>query len=249
MADRFVVFAEVRTGSYALVSLRDSAPDITCVGEIFHHTQLALPPAYQALHPVTTLEARNAAPVIYALELAKLAATAHVGFKLLNNQLSYVKPVAHYIANPRIKRIILVRDPFDVYASFIRARETNLWKVGHQARVAENKLRHKIHFTPESFEKFVPMYNKFLRRAAYLAQLENSFVIGYDQLNDPQVIDALLQFLGSSASSAQTSISLKKQFTGTLADGIENWQEFQDYRAQKEYFLPLPATTIGPAAS
>ena len=56
-----------------------------------------------------------------------------------------------------------------------------------------------------------------------------SFVIDYAQINDPAALDALFAFVGSTARAGDSATAFRKQHTGSLEDGFENWDELQAF--------------------
>jgi hypothetical protein len=244
MPNQFVIFCEVRTGSYALVSRLDSASDIVCHGEIFHFNKLGVRDDYLPALAFHTVAERNANQMAYIEQLRAMDPGKHFGFKVLSNQLAYARKVVPFVEDPLNKRVILYRDPIASYGSLLRSQATGIWMVEDSARVPQAKLQQKVRFTVESFNDFVARYNNFIKRANELAAMDNSFVLSYEQIEDPDVINSLFKFLGSEADAESTSMSTAKQFIGDLEEGFENWGELQDFLKTDESFILPPVTTV-----
>jgi hypothetical protein len=80
-----------------------------------------------------------------------------------------------------------------------------------------------------------------------IAALPQSFVIDYDQINDPGVLDALFAFVGSSGRAEQSSTAFRKQHTGSLEDGFENWDALQAFlrKTAPVFLAPPPSHPLG----
>ncbi len=244
MPNEFVVFCEARTGSYSLVSRLNSCPDIVCHGEIFKRDRIEAPPFHLGRLERKTVRARNAEPLEFIAELRAINRFKHVGFKLFNHHLTWAPAAVAYLTSPEVKKVVLYRDPPEVYASSLRARSTGVWTL-RQGREPRRKLDVKVSYAPESFDAFLRHYNAFTVTARLLAALPNSFVLHYDQINDFGAIGALLAFLGSKARASDSSTDFEKQFEGRLEDGFANWAEFARRLSQTSQILSGPTPSYG----
>ncbi|CAN5690803.1 hypothetical protein BH23PSE1_BH23PSE1_01560 [soil metagenome] len=251
MPQDFVLFCEARTGSYSLVSRLDSCPGIVCHKEIFKRKRIELPGAHLDRLSIRSVEARNAAPRRFLAELRALDPGRIVGFKLFNTHLRWTPGLEAHLQAPATRRVVLWRDPLEVYASSLRAKATGIWTHRndhdrHRDR-PEAALAARVRYTPESLARFAARYNAFLAMANRLAALPGSFVIHYEQIGDAAALAALLGFLGSPADPAATSSDYAKQYTGSLAGGFENWEALAA-AAGGGLFLPGPAPSHAPRA-
>jgi len=242
---RFVIFCDVRSGSYALVSRLDSAEDIICHGEVFHHEHLDLRAAFEQQLGVISVQERNADKLAYIKRLQALSPYKHFGFKVLRDHFDQSPELADYVSDPSIKRIILWRDPIESYGSLLRSLKTNIWMVKNPANFDAAALREKVMFSPESFSEFSKSYNQFIETSLALSKIGNSFVLRYDQINHPPVIAALLRFIGSEVRAEETSSRTYKQFPGSVRDGFANWSELRTH-LWRDRFLAGPAPTVQP---
>lgn len=242
MPQPFVVFCEARTGSYSLVSRLSSCPDIVCYDEIFKKQRIELPAQTLGRLRINTWEARNRDPLGFIEELRALEPAKHFGFKLFNHHLRWAPPLEGYLESDAVLKVLLCRDPREVYASSMRIRETGVWTVrkGQRRRDPGDV---QVTYSEESFEPFLQHYNRFLERARAFAGRPDSFVIHYEQINDSAALDALLAFLGSATRAPATSTEFEKQFKGDLEDGFSNWEAFAERLAREPRPLerPLPS--------
>lgn len=236
----FVVFCEPRTGSYSLISRLHSAHDITCHEELFKEGELELYPWHRRKMKRWTAAKRNNSPDEFLSELRALNPHKAFGFKLFNQHVNRVKPLRSYLNKPSIKKVVLYRDPLEVYASLLRARKTNKWTKPISAK-NEVEEAPKVRFTPESIMAFATSYNAFLENAFKISQSSESFAISYSHIEQESRVNALLNFLGSSASIEDVHSEYAKQYTGSLEEAFENWNELNDFINSTVVFRDMPA--------
>ena len=246
MPQNFFVFCEARTGSYSLVSRLNSCSDIICHGEIFKKDRFEIPPRHRRASTYKTLEARNADPIGFIENLRGLNAFKHFGFKLFNQHLNLAPGMVAYLKAPEVRKVILYRDPREVYASILRVRSTGDWMLD-KGQAPRSTAEVKVTYTPESFRSFAGYYNKFTVMTHLLAALPNSFVIHHHQINDPEALAALLAVLGSRADAARSSTEYERQYRGELRDGFTNWDAF-DARLAAAPLLDGPPPSFTGAA-
>jgi hypothetical protein len=223
----FVVFCDARTGSYNLTSLLDSAADVVCHGEIFKKGQIEVSDFHRRRLGPRTIAGRNHDASAFIAELRRINPYRHFGYKMFASHLTWAPGAVEYLTAPTTRRVILHRPALEVYASGLRARATGIWTNRSDREVAATALDTRVEFTPESLETFCFHYNRYVSMCRMLAALPGSFVIHYEQTNDPEVLDALLGFIGSKARAADLRSDYRKQYKGTLADGFSNWEALQ----------------------
>lgn len=228
----FVVFCDARTGSYNLTSLLNSAEDVVCHGEIFKKGQIEVSDFHRRKLVASAfgqkgIAARNHNASAFIAELRRINPFKHFGYKMFASHLIWAPGAVEYLTARSTKRVILYRPGLEVYASGLRARATGVWTNRSGREVAEGVLDTRVEFTPESLEVFCFHYNRYVSMCRMLAALPDSFVIHYEQTNDPAVIDALLDFLGSRARAADLRSDYRKQYKGSLADGFSNWDALE----------------------
>lgn len=235
MPNNFAIFAYPRTGSYHLVSLLNSAPDIVCHGEIFKKERIELSRWHRKHFPNLTPDSRDKNGKEFIEKLRGLNPKKHFGFKFFPSHMGSA-PCLRAIANRRDwKKIALVRDPIEVYASNLRAKKTNIWVVKNSAETpAESVLNVKVEFSPETWEKHLGFYSIFLQK---VASLNNAIIARYGEYATPEGLGAILEFIGSKASPASLQEGTVKQFSRPIQDAFSNWSELEDYLARN----PAPA--------
>jgi len=233
----FVIITQPRSGSYHFKSLLDSAEDIACQGEIFKKSQIEIDRCYAdklGLQKFSVAE-RNAAPFAFVKQLQTLCASNRIfGFKAFWPHLEPHKPIMNKIIhNPEWKKIFLVRNPLQSYASLLRANKTKIWvrKDGKPAREDTQGDQVLVHFDNESIEKHLATYRRVMKknRSVMQAQPGSCIEIAYSEITIPSQLDVVLKFLGSSASSSQLNSEYQKQYRGTLLDGFDNPNELISY--------------------
>ena len=130
-----------------------------------------------------------------------------------------------------------------MFASACRAAETGEWTLRQTASVQHSSKETQITFRKEKFEVFAAHYNRFTAACYMLAQIPNTFVIEYNQINNAKVLDKLLTFLGSRASGEDTMTSFRKQYSGTVREAFVNWDDVQE-KLRTMALLEGPAPTI-----
>jgi len=240
MPNDFVIFTRARSGSNSLVSRLDSCPDVTCHPEIFKRGRIDIDRAYRRRLPSARIAARNARPAEFIAGIRALDPQNHVGFKVFPPHVDGAPGVIAHIAAPATRRIVLTRAPLETYASFLRMRATGVHKLKEGETPSPEALAAKVRFEKRTFRRFAAGYNRFLAMGHLIAAIPGSFVIDYAQINDPDALDALFGFVGSTARAADSATAFRKQFEGSLEDGFENWGELQDFLRTDPILLAAP---------
>lgn len=241
---RFIILAYPRTGSYTLTSLLDSCHDVSCYGEVFKADRIELKKFRQKKHPVKTAEERDSDPLKFVALLARQTPRKIFGFKVFTPHLRRLPALERSIRDGDWKRIILYRDPVEIYASTLRAEQTSVWTHKANRKTTEDVLNQPVTFEEESFENFLGNYRNYLDYASSLAAQGNAFVLSYKQIGDPPVMARLLEFVGSTAAVEDLRSEYQKQFTRPLDQGFTNWSELVDHLAKVDLDLKLPDTTV-----
>ena len=216
--DAFVIFAEMRTGSNYLEDSLNALPDIRCLGEIYnptflgHHNQFELY-GYD-------MDRREADPL--GLLDAVIAQTEGLpGFRLFHDHDDRV--VDRVLPDPRIAKVILTRNPLDSYVSRKIATATGQWRLTD----AKNRKSAQVRFDADEFAELTDRLAAFqdrLRRGLQIGG-QGAFMIRYDDINDPEVLNGLAAFLGSEGRVDTASKKLKRQNPGDLSEKVENYDE------------------------
>ena len=226
MPNKFAIYAYPRTGSYNLVSLLNSADDIVCHGEIFKERVIEVSKWHSQRMSGFTPEYRDQNPVEYIQTLRSLNPYRHFGFKFFRNHVHRVPHLNHILKSDSWKKIALIRDPIEVYASIRRANKTNVWIVNNNSGPEEKILNQSVSFTEESWDHHVKYYSSFLKS---ISNLNNYIVVNYKDYSTEGQLNKILSFIGSKSDPQGLRSGTKKQFSRVLEDGFDNWDEFQAY--------------------
>ena len=246
MPNNFVVFCEARTGSYSLVSRLNSLDDVVCHGEVFKKDYIEISNFHKKKIPVSTVSDRNSDPIVFISALRAVNPKKHFGFKLFNHHLNWAPKTVDYLVGADTKRIILCRDPIEVYSSGLRAQKTGVWTLKEGSEHGPSESTPKVEYTEETFHSFCQHYNRFIVNAKIISNIKDSFVIMYDQINDEGAIGALLDFIGSEERASCSLTEYKKQYTGRLEDSFENWEDMAS-RMEESPFVTNPAASYNTA--
>ena len=241
----FVVFCDARTGSYNLVSRLNSCPDVVCHGEIFKKNRIEVSDFHRRKLSVRDTHARDLQAMEFIRELRGINPARHVGFKLFSGHLAWAPGAIDYVLARDTRRVLLMRPPLEIYASRLRVQRTGVYTV-QTAEGPAPSANEPVHFTKESFEAFALPYNKHVAMCHFLAALPDSFVLDYHQTGDPAAMDALLGFLGSKSSFAETSSAYRKQYDGSLRDAFANWDELVAALPRLTPLAEVPALSHAP---
>jgi hypothetical protein len=189
-----------------------------------------------------SVEERNADPMGFIRTLRDINPYRHFGFKLFNHHLNWAPNIIDYLCDGDTRKIILYRDPLEVYSSDLRTKKTGVWVLKEDANVATLEADPKVEYTERTFADFVHHYNRFLIFARFLAASANSFVLYYDQVNDIEAMSALLNFIGSQADARRSSTEYKKQYLGTLGNSFQNWESLMDRMRNNPFVTAPPAS-------
>jgi LPS sulfotransferase NodH len=243
----FVVFCQPRTGSYHLVSLLGSAPDVVCHGEAFKPRRIELQPAALAVlgFEPDDIARRDADPVGFVERLHALSTpSAILGFKLFVNHVVGHKGLRRAVLHARgWNKLVLHRDPVRTYASRLRAEQTGVWTLPVGGAQPAEVLHAPVHFEPAGFDKHMNEHEKFLRLAAEAAAVPGNPVLrlDYDELLDGDGLGAALRFIGSAAPPEALSSTMQRQYTADFRSGFANWPEFEAHLTARG--IPLPGLT------
>lgn len=226
MSRDFVVLATPRTGSYNLVSLLDSAPDVACYSEIYKAKWVELPPEVReelGLKPKQA-DARDAMGSALLDHLSARHPGHAVGFKLFPMHLQDRPFLETHLNAPERKVVILSRAPLEVCVSLLSARKTDKFV---QRDPDAPRDRVQVTVTPEDLRRTRGMVARFRKLAQSLRQVPGKpvFDIRYDEVGNPVHMSRLLTFLGSTATPEQLSSTFFRQTAGRLHERVANWQD------------------------
>lgn len=230
---RFVIVTQARSGSYHLASLLGSAPDITCLGEIYKPGQIELPPAIAQRSGFSSSETdvalRDANPEVYLAGLLESVDSPVFGFKEFSSRLVQNGIGKVTLRSRRWQKVFLTRNPIRKYVSLHRAQQTGSFtKRDDGERPQDNAL---IRFDAEFFEGVCRQDGYFRALMANLRERRPRRVmaIDYRELNDPARLNEVLGFIRSEAAAESLQSTYFRQNPVPLQDSIEDFDGMSRY--------------------
>ena len=201
----FVVLGEMRTGSNLLETTLNEFPGVTCHGEPFNPFFIVSPNQHTQEYLGVSMSQRDADP--FALLSALREQGGLAGFRLFHNHDARIR--AHVLADPACAKIVLTRNPLDSYVSGKIAKETRQWKLHNVAKLKTAQVA----FDSAEFEEHLTTLQTAQLDILHALQTtgQSAFFIGYDDLNDVDVLNGLAQWLGVEGRIDAPSRKLKKQ--------------------------------------
>lgn len=201
--ESFVVLAEMRTGSNLLETTLNEFPGVICHGELFNPVFINKPGTEDYLG--VTFEQREADP--FALLSAVRAQGGLTGFRLFHDHDARIR--TYVLADPACAKIVLTRNPLDSYVSRKIAAGTGQWKLHNVARLKTAQVA----FDATEFEEHLTTLQSAQQDILHALQTtgQGAFYIGYDDLNDVDVLNGLARWLGVDGRIEAPSRKLKKQ--------------------------------------
>ncbi|MEO0710979.1 MAG: nodulation protein NodH [Pseudomonadota bacterium] len=216
--DAFILFAEMRTGSNHLEQLINSAPEVSCLGEVFNPTFIGHP--NEEVLAGFDLATREKDP-IGCLNALKEATPGLMGFRFFHDHDPRV--LDRVIPDPRVAKIILRRNPLDSYISRKIASETGQWKLTD----VKHRRSAKIHFVAAEFQAMLEAWQVFYGRLRGQLQRtgQAAFQLDYADLDDPAAVNGILRFLGVNADIDPSMSKLKPQNPAPALSKVDNPEE------------------------
>ena len=243
----FVIVTLPRSGSYNLVSLLNSAPDIVCHGEVFKRDAVELGPGHLGKLDMRLDDTavRDAKPMAFLQRLRGLNARKIFGFKMFPEHATRVPPLgAHVLRNPGWRKIFLRRNPIESYASLLRAKQTNVWVMRTTARshLSHETLHARVTFSPQTFDDHLELTTWFDRITANLQALPGNRVltVDYEQVADRTALPVLLEFVGSAGDAESLISDVDRQYTAALSEGFTNWDDLVRHARERGHAAMLP---------
>jgi len=227
--DRFIVLADMRTGSNFLEANLNAIPGVQCHGEAFNPHFIGKKD--QADYLGVSLDQRETDPM--SLVRAMDAATGGMaGFRFFHDHDPRV--LAASLADRRCAKVVLTRNPLESYVSLKIARATGQWKLGDARRRREAQAR----FDAAEFEAHVAALQEFQLHILRALQTsgQTAFHIGYEDIGDLSVLNGLAAFLGVAGRLEDLDDRVKKQNPEPLDDLVENPAEMAAGLARLDRF-------------
>jgi hypothetical protein len=191
---KFVILSLPRTGSTYLVDCLNAVDDVRCLSEIFHPNEIALR-HHQAVDPaLLDMKGRDADPLGYLLRIEQeITDCRWFGFKHFPRH--SVPLMRHLCASREWRKIFLWRDNLlEQYLSFLLASmhfgRTGWGRVPDDAQITLplGTLIDDLHTIEQNYFE--------IERLLLLADRDDVFSLEYDDLGRPEIVRALLEFLG-----------------------------------------------------
>ena len=227
--DYFVLFAEMRTGSNFLEVNLNGIDGLTCYGEAFNPVFIGYPNHADILG--VTREAREEDP-FHLLTTIKQYSEGLGGFRFFHDHDQRI--LDQVLEDPRCAKIVLTRNPVDSYVSWKIAQATGQWKLTD----GKNRKESQIAFDEAEFTDLLNNLQQFQIRILNTLQRtgQTAFYIGYEDINDVEVINGLAAFLGVEGRLDTLSKKLKKQNPEAIEDKVRNFDKMADALARMDRF-------------
>lgn len=214
--DYFVVLAGMRTGSNFLERNLNAVPDVQSFGELYNPYFIAHEKHADFLG--VSLPMREADPFVL-IERIKAEARGIAGFRLFHDHDPRVR--AKVLADPRCAKIILTRSPLESYVSWKQALATDQWILTD----ANTRVEARVVFDPAEFTAYRAAQQGFIADIRHSLQVsgQTAFELTYDTVQDLDVLNGVLAYLGSRHSLPRLERSLKKQNPAPLRDRVQNY--------------------------
>lgn len=219
----YIVFATVRSGSYNLVSLLDSAPDLVCHGEIYKDNVVELPP--ETLKRLRLkrrdIGERDKRGIGFLQDLWSSEPDSSVGFKLLPRHLNDRPFLADLVLGGSPRIVILSRPTLEVCVSFATAKRTKEFTLRDPGKRSETTIA----LSEADLNDALAIARRFNTFAARIraARGADAFDVSYAETSDPVRMQTLLEFLGSSADADRLNSEYHRQSRSRLHERVENW--------------------------
>ena len=228
---RFVIFAEMRTGSNLLEATLNALRGVTCFGEAFNPYMMGWPDKDE-LQGVTRAQ-READPMVLLDRL--FDRPGHLpGFRYFHDHDPRVFDAIMH--DPECAKIVLTRNPLDSYVSTQLARQTNQWKLNE----TETPIPAAITYDGPEFRDTIAAVERFQLRVMHRLQVtgQTAFWLGYEDLRDPEVMTGLAHWLGrTDIARVEPASDQVPQNPRELADKVCNFDEMQADLAQIDPFM------------
>ena len=227
--DRFILLANMRTGSNFLEANLNALDGVICHGEAFNPHFIGKKDREEYLG--LTLTDRELDPLAL-LRAIEAATPGLAGFRFFHDHDPRI--LQHCLHDPRCAKIVLTRNPVESYISLQIAKATGQWKLGDARRRREAQAR----FDPSEFEAHMRVLQGFQVQIMHTLQTtgQTAFYIDYDDINDLAVLNGLAAFLGVAARLDAPVDNVKKQNPEDTAAKVVNPNEMEAALARLDRF-------------
>lgn len=214
----FVILAEMRTGSNLLESNLNAFDGIECHGELFNPAFINTAGTHAFLG--VSIAQREEDPW-RLLNAARAGGGRMVGFRLFHDHDPRIRQ--HVLADTACAKIVLTRNPLDSYVSRKIAAATGQWRLGNVVHRKSSTVR----FDAVEFEAHVAQTQSTQIEILHALQTtgQTAYYIGYDDLNELDVLNGLARWLGVPARITDLPRTVKKQNPEPVQQKLENPQD------------------------
>ena len=228
---RFVIFAEMRTGSNLLEATLNALKGVTCFGEAFNPYMMGWPDKDELAG--ITRDEREADPLRLLTKL--FDRPGHLpGFRYFHDHDPRVFDAI--LNDAECAKIILTRNPLDSYVSTKLAWETNQWKLNE----TETPIPAAIAYDGPEFRDMVGAVERFQLRVMHRLQVtgQTGFWLGYEDLRDAEVMTGLVHWLGrTDIARVEPASDQVPQNPRELAEKVRNFDQMQADLQQIDPFM------------
>lgn len=231
----FVVLAEMRTGSNFLEQNVNQFADLCVYGELFNPHFVGGANRDELFG--ITLKAREKDPFALLAAIKQADPAVIPGFRFFHDHDPRV--LEHVLADPECAKVVLTRNALDSYVSRKIAAVTGQWKLTN----LKHKKTAKIEFDAVEFREHIDTTQAFQVQVLNALQIsgQTGFYIHYDDLQSPDILNGLGQFLGSAHQVDGLSRKMKRQNPAALESKVANHSEMLA-ALEKMDFLGLSRT-------
>lgn len=227
--DCFVVFAEMRTGSNFLEANLNALDGVVCHGEAFNPHFIGYPNSQDILG-VSQAE-RDHSPK-RLLDEIRTRSDGLGGFRYFHDHDPRILP--KLMKDRKVAKIVLTRNPAESYVSWKIAQNTGQWKLTNVSKRKDAKAQ----FDPREFEAHMEALQAF--QVEILNGLQTSgqtaFYIGYEDLQNVDVINGLATWLGVPGRLKSLNTALKRQNPEPLEAKVGNFPQMHEALARMDRF-------------
>lgn len=227
--DYFVLFAEMRTGSNFVEANLNNFDGITCHGEAFNPSFIGYPSRSEILG--LTQDMRDEDPQ-RLLTTIRDYSEGLGGFRYFHDHDPRV--IDEILDDPRCAKVILTRNPADSYVSWKIARATGQWKLTD----GKNRKDGLAVFDENEFVGHLTALQDFQVKILNTLQKsgQSAFYIGYEDMQDVDVINGMAKFLGVDEKLDRIGKDLKKQNPEPIEEKVQNFDKMSDALARLDRF-------------
>ena len=218
----------MRTGSNFLEANLNMFDGVACLGEAFNPHFIGFPNTPDLLG--MTQSDRESDPQAL-IDRVKQTEGLN-GFRFFNDHDSRVLDIA--LTDPRCAKIVLTRNPVDSFVSWKIASATGQWKL---TNVTHAKTQ-QVNFDGIEFETHVAALQAFQTRILNTLQRsgQTAFYVAYEDLQDVEVMNGLVRWLGVDSHITSLNKTLKKQNPDPMADKVANFAQMETALARMDRF-------------